>query len=180
MNHKDHDMKHLNILASALVLAATCAACGNTDPIAQQLAFNEVGATGNDFVEFYNTGSGPLDVSGYGATDSRKDGLPKLSRTIRFPAGTIVPAGGYLLVLFEGECPASTTMYTCVRSSLAGGGISQSNGENVHLIDPENQVAASMAYPRAAAPSGWTWGRFPNGTGAFEATRRTPGFANVE
>lgn len=163
---------------SILTVAAACASCANDDPVAAQLAFNEVGATGNDFVELYNTGTTPLAIAGYAITDSRKDGFPKISHAIRFPAGTTVPAGGYVVVLFEGECPASTTAYVCVRGTA--GGVSQTRGDTVHLLDPENLVVSSTTYPRMAAPTGWTWGRFPNGTGAFKATRRTPGAVNVE
>lgn len=162
-----------------LTLALACASCAVDDPVASQLLFNELGATGADFAELYNAGATPLDVSGYAVTDSRGDGLPKLSRAARFPAGTVVPSHGYLVVAFEGECPAASAAYVCVRGA-GGGGISQTRGENVHLLDPELQVIATAAYPRAAAPSGWTWGRLPDGAGAYVATRRTPGTANTE
>lgn len=163
----------------AALAAVTFAGCGNVDPIASEIVVNEIGATGNDFVEFANVTSSPVDVSGYGATDSSKSGLPKLSRVIRFPAGTIVPPNGLLVVLFEGECPAATTAYVCIRGTGAGG-ISQSRGENVHMIDPEDQIVMTGTYPRTAAPTGWTWGRFPTGTGSFGVTRRTPGLANLQ
>lgn len=166
----------LSRLASWSLLASVCASCMYTDPVAAQFVINEIGATGSDFVEFYNTGTTPVDISGYGATDSRKDGLPRISRTIRFPANTVIPAGGRVLVLFEGECPTSLTPFVCIRG-LAGG-VSQTHGENVHLISPENRVAATANYPANAAPSGFTWGRFPEGTGEFAITRRTPGAVN--
>jgi hypothetical protein len=166
------------ILGAALA-AVTSAGCGNVDPVATELVVNEIGATGNDFVEFMNTSAAPVDVSGYAATDSRKDGLPKLSRAIRFPAGTVVPAGGFLVVLFEGECPSAAAPYVCVRGT-GGGGVSQTRGENVHMIDPENQVIMTGTYPRNGSPSGWTWGRSPNGAGPFATTRRTPGYANAQ
>ncbi len=160
-------------------LAVMFAGCGNVDPVATELVVNEIGATGNDFVEFANVTSSPVDVSGYGVTDSSKSGLPKLSRVIRFPTGTVVPANGLLVVLFEGECPAATTAYVCVRGSGLGG-VSQSNGENVHMVDPEDQVVITGTYPRTASPTGWTWGRFPSATGSFGVTRRTPGLTNLQ
>lgn len=158
--------------------ALACASCAADDPVAAQLVFNELGASGDDFAELYNLSAAPLDVSGYAITDSRKDGYPHLSRAVRFPAGTMVPAHGRVLVLFEGECPASSTPYVCARGTA--GGISSSRGENVHLVDPENQVVATTHYPANAAPSGFTYGRFPDGTGAFAPTRRTPGAANSQ
>ena len=46
----------LRLKPTALVIAlvAACASCGVADPLADQLVFNEVGATGDDFVELYN------------------------------------------------------------------------------------------------------------------------------
>lgn len=166
------------IPCAALAVMA-CAGCGNVDPVATQLVVNEIGATGNDFVEFVNTSTSSVDVSGYAVCDSRKDGLPKLSHAIRFPAGTVVPAGGFLVVLFEGECPSASAPYVCARGTGVGG-VSQTHGENVHMIDPEDQVIITGTYPRNGSPTGWTWGRFPNGTGAFGTTRRTPGYTNAQ
>ena len=107
------------LLAIASFVAAT--GCGPDDPVGMQLAVNEIGATGDDFVEFVNVGPTPLDISGYGATHSRNDGLPRLSRTIRFPPGTIVPPRGFAVVLFESDCPAETRAYVCVRGNDEGG-----------------------------------------------------------
>lgn len=166
---------------SLLALAAVTMSCAGDDPIAAQLLINEIGATGNDFVEFYNTSTAPLDVSGYGACDSRKDGLPKLSRVVRFPAGTTVPSHGYFVVLFEGECPAASNTYVCIRQAVTlGGGVSQTHGENLHLINPDNESVATVHYPAYGAPTGWTYGRFPDGGGSLAVTRRTPGYANAQ
>ena len=170
---------HWSSLSSAFVLALACASCGAADPIASQLVFNEIGATGNDFAELRNVSTASVDVSGYALAGSRSDGFPRISQAVRLPAGTVIAPNAYLVVLFEGECPAASMAYVCVRGTTAGG-VSQSNGENIHLIDPENQVVATSSYPRAAAPAGWTWGRFPDGTGGFKVTRRTPGATNLE
>lgn len=165
-------------IPGAALAVMTSAGCGNVDPVATQVVVNEIGATGNDFVEFVNTSTASVDVSGYAATDSRKDGLPKISHAIRFPAGTVIPPGGFLVVLFEGECPSAASSYVCVRGTGTGG-VSQTRGDNVHMLDPENQVIMTGTYPRAASPTGWTWGRLPSGTGEFATTRRTPGIANT-
>lgn len=162
-----------------LLTLAMAAGCGGADPLATQLTINEISATNVDYVEFYNATDAPLDVSNYGATDSRADGLPRLSRVIRFPAGTVVPARGYLVAVWEGQCPAASATYVCVRALSVGGGVSQTSGEYVHLIDPEMQVVSTARYPAAGSPDGWTWGRFPNGGGEFRTTRSTPGATNT-
>jgi hypothetical protein len=168
-------------LLTLLAPIAALMSCAADDPIAAQLVINEIGATGNDFVEFYNTSAGPLDVSGYGACDSRTDGLPRLSRVVGFAPGTTVPSHGYLVVLFEGECPAASSAYVCVRQPITlGGGVSQSNGETLHLVNPDNESVAAARYPAQGAASGWTYGRFPDGTGSLGVTRRTPGSTNMQ
>lgn len=171
-------MKWAVRIVAGLILAV--ASCGPNDPMATRLAFNEIAATGDDFVEFYNTTDAALDVSGYGATDSRDDGLPRLGRTVKFPAGTSVPAHGFLVVLFEGDCPAASSTYVCIQAPpLNGGGVSSSHPENVHLIDPDDQEISSVRFPGTTVTRGWTWGRVPDGTGDFGITRRSPGGANA-
>lgn len=139
------------------------------------LVFNEIAGTGADFAEIFNTGSTDVDLSGYGATDSASDGSPRASMVVRFPRGTVLRAGGYLVVMFESNCPAGAT-YPCFRCE---GGISQSGGENVHLVNAQNQPVLTLAYPPNGAPAGRSLGRIPNGTGPFVSTLRTPGAANV-
>lgn len=167
------------LLRPALLVAALCASCGYSDPIAAQLVFNELGATGDDFAELVNTSTTTLDISGYAVTDSRKDGYPKISRAVRVPANTRLAPGAFLVVMWEGACPQTSTAYVCVQGR-GGGGISQSRGESIHLVDPEDRVVETEHYPQAAAPAGWTWGRFANATGNFQITRRTPGRANEQ
>jgi hypothetical protein len=168
------------LLRSGLVLALALASCGPDDPMATRLVFNELGATGNDFVELVNATDAPLDVSGYGVTDSRDDGLPRLGRTVKFPAGTVVPARGFLVALFEGNCPAAGKTYVCVQApALSGGGISSSRPERVHLVDPEDRAIGSATHPGAGVTRGWTWGRVPDGTGDFGVSRRSPGTPNA-
>ena len=171
-------MKHGFIRMVFGVAALAAAGCTEdttvADPRVAALTFNEMAGTGGDFAEVINTGSADVDVSGYGATDSNDDGSPRAASVVRFPAGTVVRAGGYLVVMFESNCPAGAT-YPCFRCEA---GISQGSGENIHLVNAQNAAVRTVAYPANGAPSGRSLGRIPNGTGTFVSTVRTLGAAN--
>lgn len=51
----------------------------------------------SDYIELYNSTSEDIDISGYGLSD-RKDKIKWM-----FPAGTVVKAGGYLVVSLDGS-----------------------------------------------------------------------------
>jgi hypothetical protein len=157
------------------VLFAGGLSCGGDDPLTGQVVINEMAGTGADFVEFLNTGSADAPIGGYGVTDSDAGGNARVSRAVRYPAGTVLRPGGYALAYMESNCPSTVTV-PCVRVEV---GIGQTQGDRVHLLSPTDQSVVSERYPTNAAPSGRSWGRIPNGTGAFQLTLRTPGAVNV-
>lgn len=177
-------MNRLRTFALGLLLLTTAAACSDQNEcdsdacrsIAAQLVFNEIAGTGGDFAELLNTGASPLDVSGYGLTDSNADGSPRPDRAIRFPVGTVIAPGAYLLVMMESNCPTGLTGAVCFRGEV---GLSQAEGENVHLVDASNRVVLTGVYPANGAPAGRAWARSPNGTGAFMNLVRSPGRSNT-
>lgn len=67
-----------------------------------------------DWVELYNNGQSELDLSGATMTDDKD--LPK---KWPFPAGTKIPAGGYLLVLADGYTGTAQGRYLHANFSLA-------------------------------------------------------------
>lgn len=138
-------------------------------------------AIGPDYVELFNAGTAPQDLSGFAVTDMESDGGPKLREGVVFPAGTMVAPGAFVLVVADrrdagvsSDClggPAS-----CFEARF---GLSQ-NGETVFLLDAQGAVFRSQQYPAAPAPAGSSYGRFPDGTGAFGTTQKTPGRANAQ
>ncbi|TAJ17161.1 MAG: lamin tail domain-containing protein, partial [Dehalococcoidia bacterium] len=118
---------------------------------------NEVesnGGTPGDWVEFYNSGATPADVSGLKFLDNDDTHAP-----YSIPAGTVIPAGGYL-VLDEAQFGFGLGGADSARLFLADG---------VTLVD-------SYAWTAHAAI---TYGRCPSGTGAFASTTAsTKGAAN--
>ncbi len=91
---------------------------------------------------------------------------------------TILAPGTYLTAVKtkDGEvpkCPGGEK--ACVGFRF---GISNSNGDTLLLIAPDNRVQAQVAYTAGKVGDGQTWGRFPNGSGDFGITKPTPAKTN--
>lgn len=152
-------------------------AAGSAPVGTPDVVLNEVKGqgSGDDYVELYNRGSGTLALEGYGISDS--------NNTFIFPAGASLAPKQYVLLLLGQTAVGGTyTCYTPAPCYHATWGISQ-NGENVYFRGRQNQVLDMTLYPSQSASGGLTneqtWGRYPNGTGSFAATRRTPEAENL-
>jgi hypothetical protein len=118
------------------------------------LAAPAVGQT--DAVELFNTGDGPVDLSGWCLSDSDLD-----YRKFRFPAGTLLPAGA-CLVLSESDFnnpanPANPTPFAF-----------SSQGDTVFLVQADLTGALLTLVDSIAfgpTPRGISLGRFPDGVG---------------
>ncbi len=146
-----------------------------------RLALNEIAARGAEFIELTNLGAA-VDVSSYAIADSESDGGPKLAEAYRFPSGTTVGAAGFIVVLTSKNTPGPSTECTggvtaCYAATF---GVSNSRGETVWLLGPNNEVIDSQSYPANGADAGSALGRLPNGTGAWGVrTPATPGTSNL-
>ncbi len=140
----------LTTLAPTKGTANACAAATTTVKI------NEVesdGGTPGDWVELINTGAEAVDLSGYVFRDN-DDTEQRV-----FPSGTIIAAGGYLIL--EGSTFIPGLGGNDAARLFAPGGVT--------LVD-------SYSWTSHAAT---TYGRCPNGTGAFVTmTSSTKGAAN--
>jgi hypothetical protein len=160
--------------AAALVTLASCAPDrlptsasetarrGLTLPVATPadaatfVRINEVESnlgTPGDWVELRNSGDTPIDLTGFVFRDN--DG----SRGYTLPTGTIIPAGGFL-VLEEAQF-----------------GFGLGAGDQARLFAPDGTTLIDSYEWTAHATI--TWGRCPDGTGAWQATTlSTKGAAN--
>lgn len=143
------------------------------------LVINEIAGTATDFVELYNTSSGPILLDGLSIADLAADGGPKLNEAVSL-AGRTVPAGGYVLAIEpfgDGgtRCVDHSTTAVCVDLRF---GISQGDGDKIHVIDMAATVQVSQTYPPNGGAAGQAYARSPNGTGAFSAQARSPGVSN--
>lgn len=159
---------------------------GSTQPdsgvsVQGDVVINEVATSDGDFFELLNTGATTADLSGLQVAD-RDDATmgPKLSSALVFPAGTTLAPGARLLVIEGATAGPSTacgdaTVASCFVVTF---GLSAGNGDAVFLLDGAGAVLVREDVPAAAHAAKRSWGRVPDGTGAFRETARTPGLPN--
>jgi hypothetical protein len=146
------------------------------------VVLNEISASGDDWVEITNVGAAPFDLGGYAVADADM-GMPKVADAVRFPAGTTLGAGEFLLLLGQQQTAPPGPQTTCLPGGpdtcyYATWGISGSNGERLYILSAEDAVVSIADYPANAVPLGQTWGRLPDGRGDFGPNAPTPGDAN--
>ncbi len=118
-----------------------------------------------DWVELYNNGAAAVNLDGYGLSDD-----PATPFKWTFPAVTVNP-GQFLLVF------CSDKNRTVVGQPLHTNWKISSDGETITLTLPGGAIADQV--PPATIAQNTSWGRLPNGTGAFEnMTTPTPGMSN--
>jgi hypothetical protein len=106
--------------------------------------------------------SAPLDLSGYYLSDAPD----RLDHYYRFPAGTLLAPGAYLMVTADG--------------GLAGAGhhapFKLSREDGVYVIDPDGVVIDSLLF--LGSQDGRSLARHPDGAGRFFYAAATPGAGN--
>lgn len=123
----------------------------------------------SDWIELYNAGAGTVNLTGWSLTDD--SGTP---RKWYFPAGSSIPAGGYLIVMATGfdVGPANGATYLHTNFKL------DADGEYIGLVDASGTIVSQIA-PRFPAQSCFhSYAR--NASGQFEySDTATPGAANA-
>lgn len=134
------------------------------------VAINEVmagpGGT-DDWIELVNTNDRPVDLSGMHLSDD-----PDEPRRWKFPAGTVLHAGGFLLVRADGGTGTGSGLHAGFRLSASG--------ETVLLVDADargNLILDATTFD--AQKDGASWGRLPDGSGVFQSLAPTPGKRNT-
>ena len=123
----------------------------------------------DDWFELYNAGAGPADLSDYNLSNN----LTNRSNS-RLPAGTVLPAGGYLLVWADGANNPAGLLGLHADFKLSAG------GEAIGLFGPAGELVDGVRF--GPQTNDVSQGRWPNGQpGANYAwfTNATPGAANV-
>lgn len=188
---------HQTLSWSCVALALLGSSCSSGDdgsggPPARDsdVVFNELCAAGDEWVEIYNKGSAELSLGGYAIADSDETtGAARTSVAMRFPSGTKLAPGGFILILL-GKKQSAVGPYTA-DACLAGAGvgcyyasfsISEARGEAIHFLTPDDATVTSTHYPANLAfeaGSGLTACRLPDGTGDLTVCKATPGRANA-
>ena len=144
------------------------------------LVINEVCGKSPDFVEIFNPGTTAVDIADWGVTEAKDHdsgpGSPKSPAL--FAGGTKLAAGEYAVVYgapkdggLTPTCPATL----CLQATW---NISNSSGATAYLLNAAGTAVAEVPYPAETVGDGQSWGRLPNGTGAFAINTATPGKAN--
>lgn len=147
---------------------------GTQEPVVDAAEQDDTGAleeppdSENDWIELYNAGTIAQDLGGWSLTDD-----PAVPQKWSFPAGTQIPAGGYLVVLASGLDlgPADGATYFHTNFNLSA------SGEYLALIDPSDAVIDEIApgYPPQRLLH--SYGRDAAGGFGYLANA-TPGAAN--
>jgi len=172
-------VKRATVLAMFLLAVAGACSSGSASPDGagtgtgtMTVVINEVFPNGSspaapDWVELKNVTAAPVDLGGYQLRDNLVADLYAL------PAATTIDAGGYLVVYCDDQADGG----------IAGGvhvpwKLSASKGDEVHLLDPNGTQIDSTIFGNDIS-SDKSWGRLPDGTGAFVRTTPTEGAANI-
>jgi hypothetical protein len=125
------------------------------------LVINEVAPAGapSDWFELYNPTDAALTLAGLTYTDDPAGAPGKAT----FPAGAAVPPRGFYVQYLTDADP----------------GFGLGADEALGLFDPQGNLLDSVDWEAGAAPAASSYGRFPDGTGAFETLAiPTPGASN--
>ncbi|MEM0313147.1 MAG: lamin tail domain-containing protein [Candidatus Bathyarchaeia archaeon] len=149
--------------------ASTVAIAANSTVVINEfMADNKMtlpGPEGNypDWIELYNKGDAPVDLSGMYLTD--RLGLPKW----RFPTGTVIEPHGYLLVWADGQSGGLHTSFKL-----------RANGEALALLDRDGKTVLDYVEYRKQIRD-VSYGRSPDGSGNWSyLVVPTPGRANMD
>jgi len=132
------------------ILGTVTPGAANVDAVYSSIVINEVFSNGTDeapdWVEIHNTSAESIDISGYKIYDSGGQAGSKPKKV--FPANSIVPAGGYLVIVVDTD-------------DESGFGLS-SGGEQLWLENAAEAVIDTVVFP--ALTETQSYGRIPDGT----------------
>ncbi len=128
------------------------------DPVASDVVVNEIyydGISGyTDRIELFNRGAATVDLTGWRVADDKRTEFGNVA------AGTMIPAGGFVMLVKDTDFPFGL-----------------GKGDEVVLYDASGTEVDAYAYANTAPLA--IWARCPDGTDAWApATVATPGAAN--
>lgn len=140
--------------------------------VSGSVVLNEVDSQPADWVELYNPGTEPFDLSGYELRDNSDD----IDHRWAFAAGTTI-AGGEFLLVEQGDVGITDGKETKFGEFGIGG------ADEIRLFNPTgNLVDRTNAWTSHAAIDGdfiaATYARCLDGVGSFELAYATPGEPN--
>lgn len=145
-------------LLPSLILGAPAS---SANPPNSPIVLNEINCNGTDYIELYNSTNSPVDLENWVLTDDPLDQSPlRPSHRFTFGTGTTIAAHSHLVV-YQGE---------------AGFPFGISCDDSIWLVNPDTEAVDEIELPNVNAQD--TFGRIPDGTGAWAMNDPTPGAAN--
>jgi len=151
---------------------------------APALVINEIQPHDDEWLEIANGSDSEIDIGGFGICDEDAAGACEVASAMRFPAGTSIPPGGYIVILTDqadGDPGPHDVCIPGVTSCFyAGWKISAGDGELLRVIDTDDAVVAALLYPAGATSDAInTLSRLPDITGPAAVGAPTPGAPNT-
>lgn len=160
------------VFVIAVIIAATADRSGPAakthDVYLSEIMFRNKGVVKNadglspDYIEICNSSGSDVTVGGYTLSD-REDKTPWM-----IPAGTVVPANGYLILWCTGESDG-VSLNTDFKLS---------DGDVVRFTDPAGNLISTVELPKSVT-AGYAWSYNPNTQTWFEQLP-TPMFENTD
>jgi hypothetical protein len=154
--------------ATRFVTNCATAVAALNEVLANNLTYTNADGSVTDWIELYNPSAQPLDLSGLSLTDT-----PGNPRRWVVPAGVLLGASNYLVVLCDGQRPPSVVAAPVLNT---GFGL-RSEGGAVYLFSATAALVDAVAYGSQAAD--FAIARSPEGTGDWKLSLPTPGSANL-
>jgi len=120
----------------------------------------EIFVSAEDFVELYNYGNAPVNIGGWGFSDSEGE-------VATVAPDTTIPAGGYLILWYTGE----TNGFPEIDAKLSSG------GESIYGEDSSGTAIFSVSFD--AQDEDVSYGRYPDGSDTWQQMNPTPGTSNT-
>ena len=141
------------------ILTTITRGAANDDSPAPLIRLNEIYSRGideyPDWIEVVNTSAEPVNISGYKIYDSGGQSGSKPKR--EFPAGTTVPANGFVIIVVA---DAGSAVPAGSDFGLGSG------GEQVWLENSSGTVIDDVTFPALAVTQ--SYGRHPDGNGSWQ------------
>ena len=121
---------------------------------------SDIFGSGEDFVELYNYGTAPVNIEGWGFSDSEGS----IATTA---PDTTIPPGGFLILWYTGEANG----FPEIDAKLSSG------GETVYGEDSSGTMVFSVSFD--AQDEDVSYGRYPDGSDTWQQMNPTPGSTNT-
>lgn len=161
----------MSLDAVVLTNSPTSAGIVVNEVLANNTSFTNLDGSVSDWVELRNPSNTTVDLAGMSLTDQLTD-----TRRWVFPAGSVVPANGFLVVRFDPNAPATTNVAASLNT---GFGLSASGDAVFFFNRPEAGGELLDAVTFGLQAQNLSIGRVPAGSTNWGLALPTPGSANI-